>query len=248
MENRKKDNQEMHNGQNTTPRIKAVVFDFDGTLAELHIDFDLMRSSLADLLHIYDLSPSDFDHLYILEMMDEAGRRISQLSSERGNCFRKEAISLIENIEIEAAGRSSLFTGVREMLSDIRKQGMATGIITRNCHRSVQTVFPDCRQYVDALISREMTNHVKPDARHLQEILSLLNIPAEQALMVGDHPIDITIGKELGAYTAAVLTGTGKHEDLKRSCPDFLLKNVLDIRNILLPLPQDHYSEWNPSA
>ena len=224
----------MENVQKIVPRIEAVIFDFDGTLAELHIDFVKMRSALTDLLHNHDLSPHDFDHLYILEMIEEVSRRISESSPERSNSFRKDAMVLIENMEMEAADRSSLFAGVKEMLLDIRKKGISTGIVTRNCHRSVLTVFPDFGQYVDALISREMTNHVKPDPRHLQEILSLLSIPAERTLMVGDHPIDIQIGRELGTFTAAVLTGTGNHEDLKRSSPDFLLQSVLDIRNIFL--------------
>jgi phosphoglycolate phosphatase len=238
----------MDKAQIVIPQIEAVIFDFDGTLAELHIDFVLMRSAIADLLQFYDLSPSDFGHLYILEMIEEAVRSISEFSFEKGKFFRKEAMSLIEDIELEAAGRSSLFTGVKDMLTDIRKIPISTGIITRNCHRSVHTVFPDYGEYVDALISREMTKHVKPDPRHLEEILSLLNIPAERALMVGDHPIDIQIGKELGTYTAAVLTGTGNHENLKRSSPDFLLQNVLDIRNIFLTMREGHLSQLNPSA
>jgi phosphoglycolate phosphatase len=243
----KKDDQEMDTAQKIIPRIKAVIFDFDGTLAELHIDFGKMRSAIADVLDRYHLAPSDFDHLYILEIIKEAERRISESSPERGKTFRKDAMVLIENMEIEAAGRSSLFGGVKEMLLDIKKKTVSTGIITRNCHRSVQIVFPDYGEYVDALISREMTHHVKPDPRHLQEILSLLNISADRVLMVGDHQIDIQIGKYLGTYTAAVLTGTGKDEDLRHTRPDFLLQNVLEIKDIITSVNHEHISHLNTS-
>jgi phosphoglycolate phosphatase len=235
----------MNNSHKVNPWIEAVIFDFDGTLAELHIDFAQMRAAIADLLHLYNLLPRDFDHLYILEMIEEAGRRISESSSEKGENFKKDAMALVENMEVNAAARSGLFEGVTEMLSDIRNKSIATGVITRNCRRSVQTVFPDYGQYVDALISREMTLHVKPDPRHLLEILSLLNIDADRTLMVGDHPIDIQIGKELGTYTAAVLTGTGKLDDLTHARPDFLLQNVLEIRDILLTVNQAKFSHLN---
>lgn len=242
------DTQEINTAQKVIPRLAAVIFDFDGTLAELHIDFGKMRSGVAGLLQIHDLSPSDFDHLYILEMIEEAERRISKSSSEAGKIFRKNAMVLIENMEMEAAEQSSLFNGVKKLLADIRKLPMAIGIITRNCHRSIQTVFPDYGEYVDALISREMTDYVKPDPRHLQEILSLLNIPAERTLMVGDHQIDIQIGKKLGTYTAAVLTGTGKHEDLRRARPDFLLRNVLEVKDIIMSLNNENISHLNSST
>jgi len=43
----------------------------------------------------------------------------------------------------------------------------------------------------------------------------------------------VEIGKNVGAYTAAVLTGTGKEDALKESNPDFLLSHVADILKIL---------------
>jgi len=216
-----------------TTRIEAVIFDFDGTLAELHLDFDEMRAAIADLLSQYNLPSQEFEHFYLLEMIEAGKKRLTETADQRGEAFRRDAMARIEQMEIQAAGRSDLFAGVKEMLKEIRNQSVLTGIITRNCHRAVQTVFPDYENYVDALVSREMTQHVKPDPGHLTKILSLLNIPARRCLMVGDHPIDVQIGKNLGALTAAVLTGTGKHEDFKRAQPDFLLHNVLEIRDVI---------------
>jgi len=223
-----------------TTRIEAVIFDFDGTLAELHLDFGEMRAAIADLLIQYNLPSDEFEHFYLLEMIEAGEKRLAENAAQSGEAFRRDAMARIEQMEIDAAGRSNLFAGVKEMLEEIRNQSVLTGIITRNCLRAVQTVFPDYGNYVDALISREMTQHVKPDPGHLTEILSLLNIPAQRCLMVGDHPIDVQIGKELGAYTAAVLTGTGKHEDLKHARPDFLLHHVLEIRQVI-PLIRPFY-------
>lgn len=230
------DHMKRNEARTVSGRIKAVIFDFDGTLAELHLDFSEMRAAIADLLDRYHLQPSEFEHLYLLEMIEAGERHLAECSVARGETFHKDAMVCIENMEIEAAVHSSLFTGVKDMLAEMRNQSIVTGIITRNCHRAVQTVFPDYGNYVDALISREMTQHVKPDPGHLEEMLSLLNIAADRALMVGDHPIDVQIGKDLGTFTAAVLTGTGKHADLRDSQPDFLLQNVLEIREIIAPL------------
>ena len=215
------------------PSIEAVVFDFDGTLAELHIDFGEMRSAVCRLMERYELLPRLFGHLYILEMIEAGRMLIAGNSPEKGETFFNEAMQLIERMEIEAAGKSTLFDGVLDMLVSLRKQHIAIGIITRNCFRALETIFPDYWEYVDALITREMTRFVKPDPRHLMEILSILTVPAGKTLMVGDHPIDIQIGKEAGTYTAAVLTGTGKHRDLQESSPDYLLSQVVEVQQII---------------
>jgi histidinol phosphatase-like enzyme len=40
-----------------------------------------------------------------------------------------------------------------------------------------------------------MTRRVKPHPEHLLTALKLLDVPPERAIMVGDHPMDITLGK-----------------------------------------------------
>ncbi len=40
--------------------LKAIIFDFDGTLAKLNIDFHLMRKTLIDLISSYACQPRNF--------------------------------------------------------------------------------------------------------------------------------------------------------------------------------------------
>ncbi|MBN1546158.1 MAG: HAD family hydrolase [Syntrophaceae bacterium] len=227
------ENLTLHKHPSAEPTWKAIVFDFDGTLAELHLDFREMRSAVNDLASSFNLQPEVFSHLYILEMIDSAVCLLAEASPSDGKAFLMAAMKLIEDMEIQAARRSSLFPGVKEMLNDLGKQNVSIGIITRNCRHAVSTVFPDYDRYIGAILSREMTRYVKPDPRHLTGILSLLNIAPGQALMVGDHPIDVRIGREVGTATAAVLTGTGGEDELRKANPDFLLQRVLEVKDIV---------------
>ena len=60
-----------------------------------------------------------------------------------------------------------------------------------------------------------------------------LDIPAQQAVMVGDGPIDISAGKALGLRTIAVLTGGDRRELLLASQPDLILDSVADLLSIV---------------
>jgi phosphoglycolate phosphatase-like HAD superfamily hydrolase len=40
--------------------IKTIIFDFDGTLAKLNIDFDLMRKTILEIIFSYNIEPNDY--------------------------------------------------------------------------------------------------------------------------------------------------------------------------------------------
>ncbi|MDR2861931.1 MAG: HAD-IA family hydrolase [Syntrophobacterales bacterium] len=212
--------------------IQAVIFDFDGTLAEIRIDFAAMRKTVLHVMERHNVPAHPFAKLYILEMVKAAGEYLRAVSPGASRAFVSEAMQEIEKIETSAAKGAKLFAGVKPMLTVLAAVPVATGIITRNCFPALHAIFPDYKDYINALISREMTDFVKPDPRHLQEILALLGVSPQRVLMVGDHHIDVQIGKEVGTYTAAVLTGTGKEDVLKEASPDFILSQVVDILEI----------------
>lgn len=216
----------------STIPVQAVIFDFDGTLAEIRIDFAAMRAAALGVMERYNVPRHLFERLYILEMIKGAGKYLDEVSPAASRAFMAEAMQEIQEMEISSARDAKLFAGVKTLLTSLKSAHIATGIITRNCFPALYTIFPDYNDYVKALISREMTDFVKPDPRHLKEILALIGVSPHHTLMVGDHPIDIQIGKEVGTYTAAVLTGTGKQNALKESEPDFLLPRVVDILEI----------------
>jgi phosphoglycolate phosphatase len=51
--------------------------------------------------------------------------------------------------------------------------------------------------------------------------------------MVGDHPMDITVGKEVGALAIGVLTGYSNADDLKAAGADLILKRAAEITSYL---------------
>ena len=52
--------------------LKTVVFDFDGTLAKLNIDFPLMRQTVLDLISSYGVPLQSLQDHFVLEMVAAA--------------------------------------------------------------------------------------------------------------------------------------------------------------------------------
>ena len=214
--------------------LKAVIFDFDGTLALLNIDFNQMRLDVLDLAASYGISDDGMERLFVLEMIAEMRDRIGQTSPGREGTFSGRALRLVSNRELAGAVNSRLFPGVKEMLGELRRRGIKTGILTRNCLDAVTAIFPDIRDYSDAVVTRDDTERVKPHPDHIRAVLRILNEEPACSAMVGDHPMDIRVGKEVGALCIGVLTGYSGIADLKGAGADLILERASDITACLL--------------
>ncbi|MBN2255548.1 MAG: HAD family hydrolase [Deltaproteobacteria bacterium] len=213
--------------------LTTIIFDFDGTLAELNIDFASMRKRIVDLIASYTVPMDNVENLFALEMI-EAGRLLIERDYPGDSpLFVDRAYELIRDIEIEGARNGNLFDGVGNMLLELRSLNIKTGIVTRNCIEAVKCVCPDIDEYCDVVVTRESTPQVKPHPEQLSLALRALTADPLSAAMVGDHPMDISVGKEVGACAIGVLTGYGHEKMLRDAGADIILNYATQIREIL---------------
>jgi phosphoglycolate phosphatase len=90
-------------------------------------------------------------------------------------------------------------------------------------------IFPDVRDYSDAVVTRDDTPRVKPDPEHIRIVLRRLGQDPFRSAMVGDHPMDISVGKEVGAFAIGVLTGYSSADDLRGAGADLIIESVSEI-------------------
>lgn len=208
---------------------QTIVFDFDGTLAKLNIDFALMRASVLDLPLCRAVPEEVIGNLYTLEMIEAAGACLGRRNPEDAARFLEEAYGVVETIEMEAARQGELFPRTRELLSELRRRSIKTGVVTRNCRKAVLQVFPDIDLYADATITRDDSQNVKPHPDHLHKAIQLLGGKAGESAMVGDHPMDILTAKNAGSCAIGVLTGNSTRECLTESGAELVLPDAYAI-------------------
>ena len=210
--------------------IDAVLFDFDGTLVEIDIDFVEMRRRVNSLGMEYGVSPDP--DLYVLESLDDVSNKLLEQDGNRASQFRRRAKKLIIDIELEAAAGARVMPGVHEVLGKLKDRGNKVGIVTRNCRPAVMRSLEIAGFVYDALLTRDDVEKVKPDPQHLLDALNIMDGKPETALMVGDHPMDILAGKRAGMKTAAVLTSKPR-SDFEEVSPDMILTGVAGLLEML---------------
>jgi HAD superfamily hydrolase (TIGR01509 family) len=163
-------------------RIKAIIFDLDGTLTEPYLDFDMIRAEIGGIE-----GP-------ILEAMEK-------MSAEQ----RGRANVILGRYEDMAAENSRLNPGVAEVYSWIDQRGLAVGLVPRTQRRSVERVCELHNLHFDSVVTRE-DGPVKPDPFSVLRACELMGVQPSEAVMVGDYLFDLQSGRRAGALSVLLKT------------------------------------------
>lgn len=212
-------------------KIKAVIFDYDGTLAPLNLDFASLRQEILKIAFKYVPISILYsvDGLHILELVYE----IESLLGEKGGKFRTEAFSKLKELEVEAALKKSVFPYTRYVLKALKERGVKRGIMTRTCVEAVSTSFFDYSDYVEVIVTRDDVERVKPHPDHVRKVLEKLKTIPQESMIVGDHPTDIMAGTSLRMRTVGVLTGRTGTDEFVKVGATYIFQDIREILNLI---------------
>ncbi|MCX5804568.1 MAG: HAD-IA family hydrolase [Proteobacteria bacterium] len=212
--------------------IKAIIFDFDGTLTPLSLDFAFLKGEIANIARRYTTEEiiKKIESNFIIEMIRKIEERLDGTSAAEE--FQKKAFDRLKFLELESAMNKDVYPYTRDVLKNLKVKGVKTGIITRTCIDVVRRVFVDIDNYIDVTVTREDTKHVKPDPIHAFAALRMLGVLPDESMMVGDHPTDVMAGIGAGMMTVGVLTGRTQREDFEEIGATFIMDDIRDILNL----------------
>ncbi|RLC98456.1 MAG: hypothetical protein DRI77_05040, partial [Chloroflexi bacterium] len=149
--------------------VDAVLFDFDGTLVHLNINFSQMRADVEAILPRYGLSMDGKASRYTLELIAECAQALTTRNGgeEIAEAFRRDAEAAILAIEMGAADTAQVHPGAPELLEQLRERGIKIGIVTRNCRAAVEHILGKNTLTYDVLLTRDDVAAVKPHPEHL---------------------------------------------------------------------------------
>ena len=170
---------------------EAVVYDLDGTLVRLTVDWDAVAADVAEILDGCGVDTDGMGLWRMLERSEELGHRD----------VVEEAIAAHER---EGARRSERLAFADEMVTD-----RPVGICSLNCEDACRIALDshDLGEHVACVVGRDTVETFKPDPESLLAAVERLGVRPERTLFVGDSERDAETADRAGTRFAYVGDG-----------------------------------------
>lgn len=200
--------------------IQAVVFDFDGVLADTMLDIGASVRAAQRKFGVPEMPTSEiisflgFGAKYLIDQAVPAGNE--ETMAEALKWYKKY-------YEEHPCDETVLFDGISETLEAFRDRGVRMSVVSNKPEAITRVIIDklNIAKYFTRVIGPESVKKMKPDPEGLllcaramfEELGRPLDLSA--CMMVGDTFTDIEAGKSAGfGQTCAVLYGYGNREKL----------------------------------
>lgn len=219
--------------------LRAVIFDFDGVIADSFPDqFDWFKyiCNLLEKPFKYN-SHEEFKQDYKVPIYPNMYEFLGF------DWDREKDIIWPEYNKHKANAKIPIFEGIDEVIKELDKKGLDLAIASINTHKAIEKPLEeyDLKKYFKTIIGREdLPTHncerlLKPDPACLLLALGELEYSPQETISIGDHPTDIMAARNIANYlngiipTIAVTYGFGLKDKLLEQKPEFIVDKPIEI-------------------
>ncbi|WP_188455730.1 HAD family hydrolase [Virgibacillus oceani] len=181
--------------------MKAIIFDFDGTLADtLPVCYYAFQSVFKEFDNV-DVTADEVKAMFgpsetgiIRENLTDPNHdKAIELYYERYNERHSELV--FNNKEIN------------DLLLFLKEEGYKLGIVTGKAKRSllISLEYLDMSDLFDVIITGDDVNNPKPHPEGVNKALEILDVKNTETVFLGDSNADILAGKQANVHTVGVL-------------------------------------------
>jgi N-acetyl-D-muramate 6-phosphate phosphatase len=213
----------------TSQRLRAVLFDLDGTLLDTAPD---MVNALNSLRHEHDLAPMPYE--VVRAAVSHGAARVVRIGFESAGDeqFARLQQRFLEIYRGALSGHTRLFPGMPEVLDEIDARGLISGIVTNKAAWLTEPLLQqlDLRSRFACVVSGDTLPVRKPHPDPLLHAAALAGVPPAACVYVGDAQRDVDAAHAAGM--PALVANYGyllPDEDTRSWGGDLYLQQPLDL-------------------
>jgi len=189
-----------------SPITKAVLFDFDLTLADSTV-------AIVECVQ-YALRTMGFPVPTTEVIQQSIGLPLAETFIFVTSRRDPRLIETFSDLFISHADRvmvalTTFYPGTVALLRSLRSKGISTAIVSTKYRYRIEAILTQAglQSCVDVIIGGEDVKQHKPHPEGLLKALENLNVEAINALYIGDHPIDAQAARGAGVAFVGAVTG-----------------------------------------
>lgn len=202
-------------------RLKAVLFDWDGTL------LDSAEASFDCYVRVFERFGIAFTReLFAKTYSPDWYRTYEAVGLPRERWSDADAQWLARYAECPTA----LLPGAAEAMRRFRKAGLASALVTSGSRARIERELSalSVEHLFQAVVCSEDSKAKKPDPAPLELGLVRLGIPASAAVFIGDSPEDVEMARAAGVFSVGVPGAFPNRQALESARPDLLAESLLE--------------------
>lgn len=158
--------------------IRGIIFDFDGTLFNLAVNWSSLKTELTQILSPLGIHVSE--------------RGITNSIAAAPAHLKSQMKDLTLRYELQGVNAGQPIRGASEIVSWLKAKGLKTAIVSRNHHQTISAALERFQiPQPDVILGQEDCEHQKPHPAPLLQAVNLMNLPVTTTLCVGDTSHDI---------------------------------------------------------
>lgn len=222
------------NGGLFMAKFDAVLFDFDGTVADTG---EGVFYGVRHAIDVYGLKqPSDTDirkfigppmvtsfKYFYPELPDE---KIQELIK----CFREKYAEV-------GLDMYRLYDGLEELLKKLSKNGIKAAVASSKPQDFLEKIIKSSRmdKYFDCIVGASRNFADSDKATIVSAAMEQTGVTDKsRILMVGDRKFDIVGAHKVGIACAAVLFGYGSREEFEEYHADYIVENFKEVEDLVM--------------
>jgi phosphoglycolate phosphatase len=211
-------------------RYRAVLFDLDGTLVDSYTALAEAVNHARRTHGLDDLPPAR-----IRELVGDGMERLLQRAFERTDVPESVLASFTSRYDEICCGESRVLDDVETTLARLFALGVEMAVCTNKPTVFSRKIldFLNLSHYLRAIVGPDLAGARKPDKQHLLFTLQSVHCRPNQALFVGDMPVDVRAARNSGIDIAVVATGSSTRDELAAAQPDHFLERFSDLVNVV---------------
>jgi len=213
-------------------KTSLVIFDFDGTLGDT--TGIILTTMAATFKAMGQPQMTEAQYRSVIGLPLEKCFSALIPMDEEGEARYAAAYRKMFD-ELDKKGVVTLYPGVLDTLRQMKAAGIKLAIASSRHRHTLDRYVAELglAELIDMTVGADDVTKAKPDPQPVNIILAAMGVPACEAVMVGDAPFDILMGRAAGCRTIAVTYGNGTAEDLEAAGADFLADSFNDIIRML---------------